>query len=151
MEKITWTALEYEEKDRSQDWFWALGIIACTTAVTSIIYANYFFAALILISAALLAFFAIKKPDIITYELGSKGFKAGTRFYPFENIQAFWVETENKPKFFVKLDRPVMPNISVNIDINLADKISTIMLDAGVVEEQMQEHHAEKVMEFFGF
>ena len=37
MEKLEWSALEYEEKERSRDWFWALGIIVATTKTTTAI------------------------------------------------------------------------------------------------------------------
>ena len=41
-EKIIWSALEYEDKIRSQDWFWALGIIVITSSIAAIIFENYF-------------------------------------------------------------------------------------------------------------
>ena len=40
--KLEWTALEYEEKERGNDWFWALGVIILASAITSFIYTNYF-------------------------------------------------------------------------------------------------------------
>ena len=49
-EKINWSALEYEVKERSQDWFWALGIIVATSAVAAIIFSDYFFAGLLVLS-----------------------------------------------------------------------------------------------------
>ena len=60
MEKLEWSALEYEEKDRSSDWFLALGIIVVCSSVAAFIFENYFFAALLLLSGVLLGFFAIK-------------------------------------------------------------------------------------------
>jgi hypothetical protein len=151
MDNISWSALEYEHREKSGDWFWALGIIVFASAATAIIYANYFFAALLILSGVLLGFFARKEPEEIQYLLDNKGLKAGSRFYPYENIKAFWVEVENKPKLFVRLDRAVMPNLSIPIDGNMAERIHTRFTEAGVTEEPMQEHHAEKIMEFFGF
>src|SRR3990167_6387097 len=92
MEKLEWSALEYEDKERSPDWFWALGIIIVTSSLASIIYSNYFFAALLVLSGILLGFFAKKKPDTVLYELNEKGLKIRTRFYPYENIKSFWVQ-----------------------------------------------------------
>ena len=43
-QKLEWSALEYEEKVQSNDWFWALGVIIVAGSITSIIFANYFFA-----------------------------------------------------------------------------------------------------------
>jgi hypothetical protein len=157
MDKLQWTALEYEEKERSSDWFWALGIIVVTSSVAAIIFGNYFFAALLLISGVLLGFFAIKKPDMVSYELNSRGLKIRTRLYPYENIKSFWVqvdktgETRLNPILFIKTERPFMPIISIPIEENLADDIHAIMLSKNVPEEEMREHASQKIMETLGF
>jgi hypothetical protein len=151
MDKLTWSALEYEHREKTSDWFWALGIIVFATAATAVIYANYFFAALIILSGILLGFFAQKEPDMVEYELSEKGFQAASRFYPYENILGFWVELEGKPRLFLHLNRAVMPHLSIPIEENEKEQIRDILLNANVLEEKMQEHQAERVMEFFGF
>jgi hypothetical protein len=57
MEKLAWSAFEYEEKNHSNDWFWALGVIVVTATIASIMYNNYFFAAFLILSGTLLGFF----------------------------------------------------------------------------------------------
>lgn len=155
--KIEWSALEYDEKERSADWFWALGIIVVTAAIASLIYSNYFFATLIIISGVLLGFFAIKKPDMVFYELNDQGLKIRTRLYLYENIKSFWVEDGNskelpvKPALFIKTERVFMPIISVPITGDMAPRVRSIMLEQNILEEEMKEHASEKVMEFLGF
>lgn len=157
MERLEWSALEYEEKDRSQDWFWALGIIVVTSAIAAIIYANYFFAVLLFLSGLLLGFFAVKKPDMVSYELNPKGLQIRARLYPYENIKSFWVQVGSKgdinlnPVFFVKTERGFMPVISIPIENNLAFSIRSIMLSKNVPEEEMKEHPSLKIMEMLGF
>lgn len=156
MEKLEWTALEYEEKERSEDWFWALGIAVFAAGAAAIIYGNYFFAALIIISGALLGFLATKKPDLVHYELNPKGVRIESRLYPYENIKSFWIELHHgEPKLFIKTERIFMPVISLPIE-NILGKISvddlhTLMLGQEIIEEQMQEHPTEGILEFFGF
>ncbi len=158
MEKLEWSALEYEEKERSADWFWALGIIVVTSSLAAIIYSNYFFAALLILSGILLGFFAVKKPDLVFYELNDKGLRIRTRFYPFENIKSFWVqkglsvqEAETKPVLFVKSERLFMPIIAVPIENAWAERIREIFLTKNIPEEEMKEHLSEKIMEALGF
>lgn len=151
MEKIEWSALEYEEKTRSKDWFWALGVIVVTSSVASIIYSNYFFAALLFLSGLLLGFFAIKKPDVIFYELNNQGLKIRTRLYPYERIKSFWVQTGIKPTLFTKTERAFMPILSIPIDENTAEDIRFIMLAKNVIEEEMKEHPSHQIMESLGF
>ena len=156
MEKLSWSALEYEEKERSADWFWALGVIVITSSIASIIYGNYFFAVLLILSGGLLGFFAVKKPDIIPYELNEKGLKIGTRFYLYENIKSFWVQTLNeelrhKPILFIKSERAFIPILSVPIENDSGSKIRSVMLAKNITEEEMKEHASEKIMEYLGF
>lgn len=150
-EKIEWSALEYEEKERSTDWFWALGIIVVAGAVTSLIYSNYFFAVLLILSGILLGFFAIKKPDMVHYELNKKGLKIKTRLFPYESIKSFFVQTTPKSMLFVKSSRMFMPIISMPVENDLAEEIRSVMLSNNVKEEEMKEGPSEKIMESLGF
>jgi len=157
MEKLEWSALEYEEKERSVDWFWALGIIVVTSSIAAIIYGNYFFAVLLILSGVLLGFFAVKKPDVIRYELNNQGLKIRNLLYPYENIKSFWVQTDPtgetglKPTLFIKSERVFMPMISIPIDQNMAEDIHSVMLSKNIPEEEMKEHPSLKIMESLGF
>ncbi|OGI60306.1 hypothetical protein A2641_01110 [Candidatus Nomurabacteria bacterium RIFCSPHIGHO2_01_FULL_37_25] len=157
MEKLQWSALEYEEKDRNNDWFWALGIIVVTSSVAAIIYENYFFAALLFLSGILLWFFAIKKPDMVSYELNNQGLKIRTTLYPYENIKSFWIqigedeETKLPPTLFINSERFFMPILSIPIEYDIAHDIHSIMVSRNIMEEEMRDHLSIKVMEFLGF
>ena len=157
MEKLQWSALEYEEKNRSNDWFWALGIIIVTSSLAAIIFGNYFFAALLFLSGVLLGFFAIKKPDIVSYELNNQGLKIRTRLYPYENIKSFWVqidttgETKLNPMLFIKSERLFMPILSIPIEDIMAPDIHSIMISKNIIEEEMKDHPSIKIMELLDF
>lgn len=156
-EKLVWSALEYEEKERSSDWFWALGVIVATSSIAAIIFENYFFAALLVLAGILLGFFAIKKPDTITYKLDRKGLTIRNRLYLYQNIKSFWVqldthpETIVKPILFIHSERAFMPILSIPIDETMAEDIHSIMLAQDIAEVEMKEHPSEKIMEFLGF
>jgi hypothetical protein len=160
-EKLSWTALEYEEKTHSQDWFWALGIIIVTSSIASIIFGNYFFAALLILSGLLLAFFSIRKPDIVEYKLTDRGLTIRSRFYPYENIKSFWVQMHDpleinreifkEPLFFIHSERAFMPIITIPINEEIGNHIRLIMLEENVAEVEMKEHPSEKIMEALGF
>ena len=157
LEKLEWDALEYDEKDRGQDWFWALGVVVVAGSIASILFENYFFAALVVISGVMLGFFAVKKPDMIHYEINKKGLKIRNNIYTFDSIKSFWVRTEpkenqiNRPALLIHSQRFFLPVISVPIEMESADMIRAIMLEKEIPEEEMQEHISEHLMEVLGF
>lgn len=149
--KLQWEALEYEDRERNNDWFIALGIIVATGSIASIIFGNYFFAALLIISGVLLAMFALRPPRMIAYELNDLGLKIGSDLYLYERLKSFHVETERGPTLFVKSERMFMPILSIPIHPDHADTIFEIMLAKDIPQETMAEHPSERIMEFFGF
>ena len=151
LEKIEWQMPEYEEKERNNDWFWALGIVVLAGSITSVIFSNYFFAVLILLSGFLVVLFSIKAPDMVTYELSNRGLKIRNRLFPYKSIKSFWVQVETPPTLFIKSDRMVMPIISMPIEFSMAKDIKDMLLENGVTPEEMREHFSEKVMESIGF
>ncbi|OGI59565.1 hypothetical protein A2814_01050 [Candidatus Nomurabacteria bacterium RIFCSPHIGHO2_01_FULL_38_19] len=157
MQNISWSAPEYEEKERNKDWFWALGIIIFTSSAAAIIYSNYFFATLLILSGVLLGVLRMKKPEMVSYELNDKGFAVGTSLYPYENIKSFWVQRETfdeiklKPILFIKSERFFMPVILSPIENAMTNDIRLFLLEKNVMEEEMKESVPEKIMEALGF
>lgn len=156
MDKLEWSALEYEEKEKGGDWFLALGIIVVCSSVAAIIFGNYFFAILLVISGILLGFFAVRKPEMVPYELNSQGLKIRSRLYLYEHMRSFWVQSESvernlKPMLFIRSERIFMPIISMSIENKMAEDVRSIMLAQNVPEEEMREHASQKIMEYLGF
>ncbi len=165
--KLEWKALEYEEKERAPDWFWALGVLVVAGAVASILFGNFFFALLLVVSGILMAMFSLKKPEMVNYELNRLGLKIQNRIHPYEKIKAFWVEKNPtaeerelhgslpeeavKPTLFIKSEGWLMPILSVPIEEEVADNIRNIFKNHDVPEEKMKEHFSDSVMEFLGF
>ncbi len=147
---LTWSAPEYEDRERSRDWFWALGIIGVTTTIAALIFGNYFFAVLLILSTVLLGIFATKKPEMVSYELNPMGLKIGSRLYPYENIKSFWIQL-GKPILFVHSERAFMPILSIPITEDIAPNIHEIMLSQNVAEVEMKEHLGDLIMERLGF
>ena len=105
-----------------------------TGALAALIFGNYFFALLLVLGGILLGFYAVKKPDMIFYELSEKGLKIKNELFPYENIKSFWVRTDLpagagiKPALFIKSTRMFMPIISMPIEEAQAEKIKSLML-----------------------
>jgi len=148
LKKIAWHIFEYEHKDRTADWFWALGIIAISASVAAIIYKNYFFAILILLGLFLLAFLALRKPQEIEVEVNEKGVRVDDLLYPHKNLKSFFVE---EGKLLLHSNRLIMPIITLHFDEKTsADEIREY-LKKYLKEEEMQEPFTNRLLELLGF
>src|SRR3990167_9481497 len=96
--KIEWDAHEYEHKERSSDWFWAVGIISVSVAIASVIFGNIIFGILVLISAFALSLFINRPPSTLHIIVDEKGVTRGKIRYPFSTLQSFWIDTEHPHK-----------------------------------------------------
>jgi hypothetical protein len=151
MDKLSWTLLEYEEKEKNTDWFWALGIIIIAGSVTAFIYNNYFFSILLIIGGILVGFFAKKKPDMVNYELNIKGFKIKDRIFLYKDIEAFHIDTKKIPVMLIKTNRFLFPVLSIPIEYLHIDEIRNILLSQNIKEEEIKETIPDKIMEYLDF
>ncbi len=145
-----WEALEYEEKERSTDWFWALGIIMLAGSIASIIYKNYFFAILILIGGGMFWYFALKKPEHVSYELGDKGFKIQHEFIGYEKMIAFHIKVDMHPILLIKSKRFFSPITAIPVNEDDIEKIKEILLSKNIPDEEMEHHPYDKIIDTLG-
>lgn len=114
---LHWQTLEYEEKERSADWFWAVGIITIAVAVTSIIFNNILFALVIIIGGFALSLYAARPPKEIDVVLDDMGIRIEKYFYPYRTLESFWVEErEDSSRVLIKSQRLIMPYIILPIN-----------------------------------
>ncbi len=153
-EKISlkWEAFEYHYSEKSADWFWALGIIAISIAVTSILFNNLLFALFILLGAFVLAVYAKRIPLVVNFEINDRGIKAGRAFYKYKDIEGFRIADEENehPKLLIKSDTITMPLVAIPIHKEDVGYIKNY-LDSLIPEEDLHEPLSQKVMEYLGF
>lgn len=151
MDHLEWQAYEYTPKKNSSDWYWTVGIVAVTVAIISIFFSNIIFAIFVIIAAASLALFTLRHPSTHSYEINEKGIRVENRFYPYDTLDAFWIEDYGHvPKVLIKSQKTFMPLIVMPIgDVHPAD-IRDFLLGY-LPEKQLSEPLPQKLMEYLGF
>jgi len=150
---IEWTIPEYEHREKSPDWFWAIGLIALVGVVLSVVFGNLLLAVLIFMSGLLLILFSNKQPGMITIEISEIGIKVMNTLFPYQNIKSFWIVTRGNgtARLLLHVDRlfnPIM-SISIHEDIPLEELRDVIM--EKVAEQEMEEPVGDRVSEVLGF
>lgn len=150
--QLEWQAHEYEHKERSQDWYWATGIITVSVAIVSIILGNIIFALLILLGAFALALFINRPPETVDITIDEKGVIKGNVRYPYETLKSFWIDLEHPHnKIILRSQKLLMPLIVVPIN----DSIDPETLHDTLSQFLTEEYHAlpfiERLLEYLGF
>ena len=150
--KIEWDAHEYEHKERSSDWFWAVGIISVSVAVTAVILGNIIFGILVLISAFALSLFANRLPSTIHMIVDEKGVTRSKALYPYSTLKSFWIDMEHPhKKIILRSEKMFMPLIV----IPLGDNTDVEEIHENISSMLSEEFHSlpfvEKILEYLGF
>src|SRR3989344_5288870 len=149
---LHWQAYEYELRERSTDWFWAVGIITVAIVVTAIIFNNVLFALVMFLGGFSLSLYAARPPHIMDIVLDEVGVRVNDYFYPYRTLESFWVEEHIEiPRLFLKSQRLIMPYIIVPLDEDLDPAKVKRFLERHLPEVFHSESIFEKLLERLGF
>jgi hypothetical protein len=149
--KLEWDAHEYEHKERSSDWYWAVGIVAVSGAIASIIFGNVIFALLILLCVFSLTLHINNPPDVIQVMVNEYGITRDDTLYPYHSLHSFWVDEEHPHrKVILKSKKLLMPLIVIPLGEMDGDEVREILLKQ-LPEEFLSLPFLEKLLEYFGF
>ena len=150
--RTEWDAHEYEHKERSPDWFWAVGIISISIAIAAVIFGNIIFGILVLIGAFTLSLFANRPPSTLHIVIDEKGISRGKIRYPYSTLESFWIDTEHPhKKIILRSEKMFMPLIIVP----LGNEVEIEELHDNLSQFLSEEFHSlpfvERLLEYLGF
>ncbi len=148
---LEWRALEHHHEEKSNDWFWAVGIVAVSIAVTAIIWGNLLFGILILVATFSLILHAVRQPKIHDIKIDGRGITIDSFHYPYKSIDSFYVNVhENPPVLLLKSQRFFMPILVIRLDEIHPDDVHEYLKEM-LYEDELREPLLQKVAERFGF
>jgi hypothetical protein len=149
---LTWSAYEHDHIERSSDWYWALGVVAASAALTSILFHDFLFGLLIIVAAATLALLARRPPELTEFELSDKGIRIHDNLHRYNEIISFWVEDEHDGRALLLVDTTkfLTPNFIIPIEHVDPAQVRAYLKERAK-EVHMKEPVSHKILEFFGF
>jgi hypothetical protein len=142
---LHWEAFEYEPRNRSNDWFWAVGIITVAIAVTAIIFNNVLFGLVVILGGFVLSLYAARPPHKFDVVIDDLGIRVDKVFYPYRTLESFWVEEHHHiPKILIKSQRLVMPFIGIPLDV---EEVSPEEINSFLSQHLPEIFHGETIFE----
>lgn len=149
---IYWEAPEHTHIEKTNDWYWILGIIALASAIASIIFDNVLFGIVIILGAFTMVIVSHQKPKIIQFEVAERGIRIGNDFYPYATLDSYFLDENNvvNPQLIVKSKKLLMMLLILPIPVEHISHIETIVRNH-LPEEHLEEPLSHRLMEYFGF
>jgi hypothetical protein len=147
--KITWSAFEYEWKERSVDWFWTVGTVAVVSLGLCIWLRATLFGIFIFLALGLLAYLAIRKPERLDVVIDKKGIQIGENMMLYKTIKSFWISETEKPALLLMTTRTFIPQTSIPIENVDTEYLKKFLLNF-LKEVEMEESNSRKLIEKAG-
>jgi len=148
---ISWNAPEHYYVEKSNDWYWVVGIITLALSAVAIILGNVITGIFVLVAATALVLHASHPPRVIYHEINDRGIIVNGTLYPFLTLESFWIPHDALPqKIILKSRKFFMPYIIVFIDDIDQESIREILLKY-IAETEHHEHFLALVLEKLGF
>ena len=152
MEPLSWQEFEYQNKERPQDWYWAVVVITIAASLASLVFVGIIFALFIFLAGGTVILFALRDPDVINVYIDSHGVVVNGKLYQFRLFDSFWVEEREEPTLIIlKSEQVYSPLILIPVADEIdPDDVRELLIEY-LDEEEMLVPFSRKIMEFLGF
>jgi len=151
MAEVTWTTLEFEEKERHSDWVWYAGLIAGIVAAISFFYGNIFFGIFAIVAGITVIMYSFHAPQPIVTTITDKGVQINHELVPYESIKQFWLDESGKQdKLLLLVKRAFLPMIILPVEGVTAETIRE-SLAPHLPQVEMRDSTSAKIFDRLGF
>lgn len=147
---MSWQIDTHEHKERSADWYWALGLLALAGAGLSVFFGNVLLAVILLLGGGSLGFLVARGPREHMVRLDQKGLTLDGTLYPYKNISSFWVEEGATPRLLVSTSGVLHPQLVVPLLSSVRAMGVRSYLKRFATESEQHAHIGEHLAELFG-
>lgn len=147
-----WDAMEFEHREKSVDWYWALGIAVVIGVILCIISKNYLLAILLIMGGGMIGFYANEKPLPVRVEISERGIKMNQDLYTYESISSFWMykDHRNHNRLIIVTSRAIMPQRIVTLPDNVSFPEMRNYLTQYITEKETHPSLIDLLAELFG-
>ena len=149
---VTWEAPEHYHTEKSNDWFWVVGIIAIASAIAAFFFGNFLFAILILVASVSLSLVALRHPKVIPFSVSTRGVSVDDTLYTYSSLDSYFIDEVNysTPQLLLKTKKFYLPLVVLPLPDEYLHDIEDI-LSVRLPEEELEEPFINLLLEFFGF
>lgn len=154
LDTIKWTAIEYNHEEKSNDWYWAIGLITLIATALAIWFHNYVFAIFLFISGCSLILFSFRHPEEVEYTIETKGLSMGRELHTWKSIKSFNIknqeENDNYAKLMIETSKHMLPIYTIPLPDEKVQIVKDNLLKV-IPRSEIKESQTMLIMEKLGF
>jgi hypothetical protein len=152
LRSVYWEAPEHNHIEKTNDWYWVVGIIGVAGSVASIIFSNVLFGVVILLAVMTVIITSHRQPRVIEFEVSVRGVRIEQDLYPYSTLDSFYIDEESPsgPQLIVKSRKLFVPLLILPIPKDYIDDIEDVIAPR-IREEHLEEPLSHRLLEYFGF
>lgn len=137
-----WQIPEYHQYERGRTWYIVMGLITMALITYALFTANFLFALLILLFAAIVFMSHIRPPLMLDFLITDKGVVINNKFYPHADLKSFWLiyEPPAVKNLYLEFQSRVRPPLSVHLDTQepaiIRETLSKFIVEDGAKKEE---------------
>jgi hypothetical protein len=148
---ISWSAHEYEYRERHPHWWLWPGGAALALALLGILIHSYFFVAFVALSFAVVIMYGHRKPREMDFAVTREGVIAGRALHRFADIKSFCIFDATAPyEVSLEVDHITSPYLRLPLGDLHPNKIRAVLSDF-LSEEQHRESMTDHLTRILGF
>lgn len=152
---ISWQVQTHEHRDRTNDWYWGLGVGALVCAGVSLFFGNVLFAMIIVIGVGSIGILIARGPREHWVRIDGRGVSLDGTLYRWASIQSFWVHpgygrSDRGPRLLLATTGIFAPQIVIPLDNATRAQNVRTFLNRFTTEEEQEPHLGENLAELFG-
>ncbi len=148
---ISWHARQHLHGEKTQDWYWAVGIITLALAVVCVILGSIITGILIVVAVSALILHVSKPAEPVECAVNDRGIVIDRVLYPFLTLESFWVPHDDLlPRIIVKSHRTFTPLIVIYIEEVDPEAVRQILLKY-IAETEHHEPLLKHLIDMMGF
>ncbi len=148
---IEWREYEYRHRPKNGNWFWFVASGALVLIIISILLKNFLLGVVAIAGAFAVAMLGAQTPRKLNYAIEKRGVKAGAHFYPFKELESFWISYEppHKKELILKSKKKIIKHVHISLGHNNPKKIRDILKKI-LKEEEYEETFTDILTERLG-
>ncbi len=144
---INFSTDEHAHYNRSNDFYWGLGIITLAAVVLAFIFKDGLFGVLILIGAFMYGYSSWKKPNTVGVVITDKDITIGDDLYLITKIESFHVvDLKGEKELVLCVRRNYEPIVSVCVPDEIALDVKNALSSMIVEDEKLFPHIGRRFM-----